>query len=100
MGTEITAAERAPAPRQPQTLNDISGSSEPAVEFDAAIEKSLVRKMDRRLVLLAFVCCMAKPPETLNVNMLTPQRRHGCLPRSVKHRQRPNGGYGEGFGVR
>lgn len=28
------------------------------VHFDEVTEKSLVRKLDRRLVLLAFLCCM------------------------------------------
>lgn len=33
---------------------------EKAVEFDAATEKRLIRKLDMRLVLLAFLCCMAQ----------------------------------------
>lgn len=32
-------------------------------EFDRAVEKRLVRKLDRRLVLLAFLCCMCIRPQ-------------------------------------
>lgn len=39
-------------------LSAAGGSYEQAVEFDEATERRLVRKMDLRLVLLAFLCCM------------------------------------------
>lgn len=63
MGTDNTAAESAPTSGRTPGLDAGSSSSEQVVEFDAATEKRLVRKLDKRLVLLAFFCCMANSPE-------------------------------------
>lgn len=53
--TEAAASQDTKGPRV-----DLSGKSDQphaAVEFDKATEKRLLRKLDRRLVLLAFLCC-------------------------------------------
>lgn len=49
------------------------------VEFDVAAERRLVRKLDRRLVLIAFLCCMLArhPSMTTWADSLD---RLGCLP--------------------
>lgn len=59
MAGDITSAGPAPAeePKSPG-LRD-SSSLDQGVEIDAGSEKRLVRKLDRRLVLLAFLCYMA-----------------------------------------
>lgn len=59
MPGDITSAEPALAKEsQPPGSRD-SSSLDQGVEIDAGSEKRLVRKLDRRLVLLAFLCYMA-----------------------------------------
>lgn len=48
-------------PFAPDTTTGVA--TEKAPEFDEATEKRLVRKMDMRLVLLAFLCCMTQSLE-------------------------------------
>lgn len=59
MTGDITSAEppRTKEPKSP-VLRD-SSSLDHGIEIDAESEKRLVRKLDRRLVLLAFLCYMA-----------------------------------------
>lgn len=64
MTGEITTAKTEAAPGQVAKMLDAhkgaGGSSKAHVdaEFDKATEKRLIRKLDQRLVLLAFLCCM------------------------------------------
>ncbi|ROW08239.1 hypothetical protein VMCG_03304 [Cytospora schulzeri] len=61
--TEISASSQDTKQSDPPT----SSSSEHEVEFDAAVEKSLVRKLDQRLVLVAFVCYLAAMLDRSNI---------------------------------
>lgn len=58
-GADRTSAQEIKSP----TIDSRSDSYDRApVEFDPAVEKRLVRKLDQRLVLLAFLCCMCPRP--------------------------------------
>lgn len=59
MPGDITSAEPAPAEDFKSPGSRDSSSLGHGVEIDADSEKRLVRKLDRRLVLLAFLCYMA-----------------------------------------
>lgn len=59
MAGNIASAEPAPAEEVKSPGSRHSSSSGHGVEIDAASEKRLVRKLDRRLVVLAFLCYMA-----------------------------------------
>lgn len=63
MTAEITTAGagRASAQEIKSPIIDSGSDSydhQAPVEFDRAVEKRLIRKLDQRLVLLAFLCCM------------------------------------------
>lgn len=59
MSGDITSAEPAPEKETKPPGSPDSSSVDHGVEIDAESEKRLVRKLDRRLVLLAFLCYMA-----------------------------------------
>ncbi|KAK2597577.1 hypothetical protein N8I77_012356 [Diaporthe amygdali] len=59
MAGDITSAEGPSAQDHKSTVSRDSSSLDQGVEIDAASEKRLVRKLDRRLVLLAFLCYMS-----------------------------------------
>lgn len=59
MAGDITSAEGPLAQDRKSTVSRDSSSLDQGVEIDAASEKRLVRKLDRRLVLLAFLCYMS-----------------------------------------
>lgn len=59
MPGDIASAESTTAEEVKSPGSRDSSSSGHGVEIDAASEKRLVRKLDRRLVLLAFLCYMA-----------------------------------------
>ncbi|KAL1871630.1 hypothetical protein Daus18300_004630 [Diaporthe australafricana] len=59
MASNITSAEQSAAQDSKSPGSRDSSSIEQGFEVDAAVEKRLVRKLDRRLVLLAFLCYMA-----------------------------------------
>lgn len=56
---DITSAEHSAAQESKSAGSRDSSSMEQSFGMDAATEKRLVRKLDRRLVLLAFLCYMA-----------------------------------------
>lgn len=60
MTGEITAAKTEAASGHGAQMPNAQLGAQPAanVEFDTATEKRLIRKLDQRLVLLAFLCCM------------------------------------------
>ena len=58
MAGDIASAEHEP-PQDSKSPASRDSSPERSVEIDAATERRLVRKLDRRLVLLAFLCYMA-----------------------------------------
>ena len=59
MAGDTTPAEPVSAQDGKSPASRGSGSPERGIEIDAATEKRLVRKLDHRLVLLAFLCYMA-----------------------------------------
>lgn len=59
MAGDITSADTALAEEPKSSGVGDSSSLDQGVEIDAASEKRLVRKLDRRLVLLAFLCYMS-----------------------------------------
>lgn len=59
MAVDIASADHGPAQDSKSPVSRDNSSLGPGFEVDAATEKRLVRKLDRRLVLLAFLCYMA-----------------------------------------
>lgn len=60
VGADRTSAEEAKSP----IIDSGSDSYDhhAPMESDRAVEKRLIRKLDQRLVLLAFLCCMCIRP--------------------------------------
>lgn len=59
MAGDIASAGHEPAQDSKLPVSPDSSSVTHGIEIDAATEKQLIRKLDRRLVLLAFLCYMA-----------------------------------------
>lgn len=59
MAGDIASAGHGPSQDSKSPVSRDNSSLGPGTEVDAATEKRLVRKLDRRLVLLAFLCYMA-----------------------------------------
>lgn len=62
MTAEITAAEAGPAPSHEVKSSALNPGGDVFVdsttEADQVVEKRLIRKLDQRLVVLAFLCCI------------------------------------------